>query len=215
MEPLTVLSTQTSSVTYIQDFLSKRKANRLYKFVFKLPLKRETVRVFGKLHEPRRSVTAFATKERYAGYRYAGTENRAKVPMPGPLNKLRKSIKRRLGFNANYVFLNMYPDATAGIGSHADDEPGIVVGSDIVGVSLGRSASFVFHPKKGGKKVGEQVLVHGSAAIMSGNCQMEFKHSVPAEKNPISKKHPPVDVGLEQPTNIRFSLTFRKNVASS
>lgn len=210
----TVLATDNSRVSYAADFLSKKEADEVFAYLQTLPFRKTEISMFGKKVVVKRRTYAFATKEKYARYRYSGTENRAKVPMPGPIKKLQKKIKKAYGFKTNYVFLNEYPDATSGIGAHADDEPGIEAGSDIIGLSFGRSAPFVFHPKKGGKKAGQQVLTHGSVAVMSGQCQNEFKHSIPAEKKPISSKYPPADVGLSEPTNIRFSLTFRKNVAA-
>ena len=208
-----ILTTKQSAVSYDASFMKKAEADEVFKFLCTLPFRTETVKMFGKKIAVKRRTYAFATKRKYAAYRYAGTENRAKVPMPLMIKKLRKKINRRLGIKTNYVFLNEYPDATAGIGAHSDDEPGIVPDSAIVGLSFGRSAPFVFHPKGGGKKVAQQVLEHGSAAIMSGKCQSEFKHSIPACAKPISAKYPPTNVGLAGPTNTRFSLTFRKNTA--
>jgi len=210
--PLTpVLTTGKSTVSYDAAFLTEQEAQDAFAYLETVPVRSETVVMWGKRITVRRRTYAFATRDKYSRYRYAGTENRAKAPMPPVIDAMRKKIKRVYGIKTNYVFLNEYADATVGIGAHADDEPGIEPDSDIVGVSLGRSAPFVFHPKRGGRRVAQQVLEHGSAAVMSGKCQSEFKHSIPATSKP---RFPPVDVGLDEPTNKRYSLTFRLNKAT-
>ena len=91
--------------------------------------------------------------------------------------------------------VNMYPDGSATIPWHCDDEPEIDPGSDIVCVSLGAPRAIKFRTV-GGKKVEQSHdLPTGSVYCMSRESQEYWEHSVPA--NPECKAP-------------RASLTFRK-----
>ncbi len=203
-KPETFLGDQ---VTFHRTFLSKGEADELFQFCTMFPVHAKPVRMVRRQNTVRHRTCAFATKKKYATYKYTSTERPADVPMPGPIKKLCKQLRVQYpSTHFNYVCLTKYEDQPCGTEPHSDDDPGIVEHSDIAEISVGRDARIVFQRKRGRQFVDSQRLHHGSLIVMRDKCQVEYKHSICNLSN-----YSPVDVGLAEQADIRFSLTFRQN----
>ena len=83
--------------------------------------------------------------------------------------------------------MNLYPDGSAGVAAHSDNEAGLVAGMDIYSFTLLRKNSdarpfTIYRPN--GEKLQDIVLENGDLLIMSGDMQKEFKHGVEAVRKP-------------------------------
>lgn len=85
-------------------------------------------------------------------------------------------------YKYNGALVNWYMNGEDNIGPHSDDERDLVDGAPIYSFSFGAERVFRFHPKKGGKKVLDIPLTDGLLIAMAGDCQKEFKHSIPKTK---------------------------------
>lgn len=87
--------------------------------------------MFGKVYETRRKTLAFGE----VGYTYNGSGG-GRTPEPFSssleLQVLRARIAESVGALPNSCLANLYPDGLAGLGAHADNEPGIEHGSCLV-----------------------------------------------------------------------------------
>jgi alkylated DNA repair dioxygenase AlkB len=129
-----------------------------------------------------------------ASYSFSGIE----VP-PEPLENefLRKVldfVNSRESHHYSGILVNWYPNGDHYIGAHSDDERDLVAGAPIYSFSYGATRTFRFHSKKGGSKVIDVALDDGMMVAMCGDCQKEFKHSVPKTKSCM---------------NMRINLTVR------
>lgn len=99
------------------------------------------------------------------------------------LRKVLDFVNARESHHYSGILVNWYPDGDHYIGAHSDDERDLVKGAPIYSFSYGASRTFRFHGKTGGDKVIDIQLDDGTMVAMCGDCQKEFKHSVPKTKS--------------------------------
>lgn len=180
-----------SRISYHPDFVDATSAADLLGWMLtEAPWQTETPVIFGVPRTVKRKTCAFGNPG--VTYRYSGMTKTA-MPWPSVMQKVHQRASLAAGVAFNFCLANLYPDGDAGIGAHADDEADIIVGSPIIGISLGSTRDFVV-TRKTGERVLSQALEHNSAIIMRGAVQENFKHAVPPRKRVKTS---------------RVSLTFR------
>ena len=218
-----VIDTPTTQVDQWRGFLSRADADAVFVVCEPLPWHEEVVRIAGKSIVAPRETCAAASEPRFAHYRYAGTSNTAAVvPFPPWLDSLERRVrecinarraargKPRLAHAFNYCFFNRYR-GRGGIGKHTDSERDLEPGVPIASVSVGATRDFDFHPAQGGgRRVARAPLAHGDLVVMDGDCQREYKHSVPALS---AARWPPTTPSGLPP--VRYNLTFRRMKSSA
>lgn len=162
---------------YMPGFLPGEEALSLYESLRAgTPFESERVVVYGNTYEVKRK--SFAYGEEGLVYRYAGLE-RIAAPFTLELDAIRRRIERSSESKYNFVLCNMYPDGSAGLGWHADDEAGLVRGATIASISLGAERDFDIRIGKSGSRCTRVRLAHGSLLLMGGTMQQHCQHSVP------------------------------------
>ena len=153
----------------------------------------EVIRLFDKTHNSPRLSAWFG--EAGTVYKYSGI-TRVALEWPEYLDEIRHQIEAFTEQDFNSVLLNYYRGGSDGMGKHSDDEEELGRNPVIASLSLGATRRFILHPKFAalGKSISVN-LPHGSLMVMSGNCQKNWKHSVPKTKTPVGP---------------RINLTFRK-----
>lgn len=164
-----------------------------------IPWERRTITVYGNPNAREGHDTAYFG-DPGTSYKYAGKEH---TPLPwsadttGVLEELRWIACVVGGQEYNFCLLNLYAPKDS-IGKHADDETDLVRGSSIFSVSLGCPRVFHLEPKVGGTRSFGLPLAHGSALVMAGATQREYKHYVESEPGRQCEAEP-----------LRVNLTFR------
>ncbi len=160
-----------------------------------LPLRAETIRVFGRdVATPR--LTSWHGDPGCA-YAYSG-RTFAPSPWTPELGDLRERLDRETGTRFNSVLANLYRDGADSMGAHADDEPELGPRRDdvrIASISLGAPRRFVLLPRRpswGSRRV--LSLGEGSLLLMGGTTQQRYRHAVPKTQRPVG---------------VRLNLTFR------
>ncbi len=179
---------------YFSDWLPEQEARELFEtFLDTLPWKQRTIRMFGKeVLEPR---LCCWVGDPGANYKYSGRTN---TPMnwTKELSQLRHRLQEEFSIPVNSVLANLYRDGADSMGWHSDNEPELGVEATIFSVSLGGERRFWLKHKQ--YDTYRTSLEHGSLLVMSGDLQLQWKHSIPKET---------------KTTNPRINLTFR-NVLS-
>jgi alkylated DNA repair dioxygenase AlkB len=135
----------------------------------------ETVQVYGKWHQLQRQIAWYGT----ANYRYAGQVKVARHWLPVIL-EIRAKVQEQTGDDYSGCLLNYYPDGSAGMGCHSDDERDLVPQATIASVSFGATRRFDLRHRDG-----EQVsldLEDRSVLIMGGELQHYWKHRLSVQK---------------------------------
>lgn len=116
-----------------------------------------------------------------AGYSYSGV-NLKPEPWNNHLLLLRDFLRRKfVGYGDNQLnalLLNYYRNGSDSVGFHSDDEKELGINPTIFSVSLGAERLFMFRNKRT-KEVVSVSLCHGDLAIMYGNNQSLWHHSIP------------------------------------
>jgi len=171
--------TEHSNVRYVPTFMDSHVADDLLHGIYaSLSFSRPPIVLYGRTTQLPRSVAWIADDE--LPYGYSGIQTK---PMPWPtfLMPTRLAIETRAGSPFNSVLVNRYEDGNDTVGWHSDDEPELGASPTIASLSLGASRRFLMRDVVTQKKY-EWNLNHGDLLIMSGNCQMEFEHSIPRAK---------------------------------
>ena len=109
-------------------------------------------------------------------YRYSGITKRP-VPWPPLTRALADAVGRRLGIEFNFCLANLYPDHTATLGWHADDERDLEPGAPIAIVSLGSPRLLGLQRVADGHTQSIE-LRHGSLLVMEGDTQRKYRHCI-------------------------------------
>jgi alkylated DNA repair dioxygenase AlkB len=147
----------------------------------------ETVKVYGKWHVLKRETAWYGT----ASYQYAGQVKPAQ-PWISVLLEIREQVQSLTQDQYQGVLLNYYPDGSAGMGWHADDERDLVPNAAIASVSFGAARRFDLRHQDG--QTYQMNLEDGSVLIMGGELQKFWKHQIPIQRT------------IKAP---RINLTFR------
>lgn len=124
-----------------------------------------------------------------AQYNFAGQKSKCyDGPMPTLVQKVLDDVRIRGGEQYNVVHANFYPDGTAGLMPHSDDESEHVRGMPIY------SYTFLSHPGnprgfqiyENDTQIAEYMLDHGDLFIMGPGMQQHYKHGV---KKSTAKKY--------------------------
>lgn len=126
-------------------------------------------------------------------YKFSGTNHEGKpIPRKGIVKRLLDWVNSREDTEYNEVLINWYQDGRHYIGAHSDDERQLRPGANIYTISYGATRDFILHPKFGGDNIIES-LSDGDVLIMAGDCQREYKHSLPKR---LRVKEPRISVTL-------------------
>lgn len=177
---------------YIKNFLYKEEADILLKFL-ETEIPWGQVRYFkperGYVITPRLTwVAGFHTDTLYP--LDACTPNR----IPEFINPLKDLVEDYLQTSFNFILFSKYRDENDSITYHSDDERFLGKSPTIASLTLGNSRPFVLKNKKT-KQIESFDLSHGDLFVMKNNCQSDYFHAVPKQK---------------QPCLPRYSMTFRK-----
>lgn len=182
---------------YIDDFIPAKKKALIMKEVMELPLKKESITLFGKTHLSPRLSCFMGDK----GISYQYSKN---TFLAHPWSPLLLDLKKRLnstdlfGLDAlnhfNSVLINFYADGHDYMGWHQDNEPEIDVSHGIASISLGADREIKFKYKNE-NMVETLLLKNGSLLLMNGYNILNWKHALPKR---LKVKEP------------RINLTFRK-----
>ena len=178
----------------IPEFVTPSSGYRLLEqLINQVSWEQEVIRMFDKTHNSPRLSAWFG--DTGTVYKYSGITRVARE-WPDYLYGIHKQIEECTEHNFNSVLLNYYRSGNDGMAKHSDDEKELGRKPIIASLSLGATRRFILHPKliKSGKPISVN-LPHGSLMVMSGNCQKNWKHSVPKTKSPVGP---------------RINLTFRK-----
>jgi alkylated DNA repair dioxygenase AlkB len=178
----------------IQEFVTPSSGYRLFELLMnRVSWEQEVIRMFDKTHNSPRLSAWFG--ETGTVYKYSGVTRVARE-WPAYFDDIRRKIKEFTEQEFNSVLLNYYRSGNDGMGKHSDDEKELGRKPVIASLSLGATRRFILHPKSATPQKSIAVnLPHGSLMVMSGNCQKNWKHSVPKTKTPVGP---------------RINLTFRK-----
>ena len=178
----------------IPEFVTPSSGYRLLEqLINQVSWEQEVIRMFDKTHHSPRLSAWFG--ETGTVYKYSGITRVARV-WPDYLDEIHQQIEEFTEQNFNSVLLSYYRAGNDGMGKHSDDEKELGRKPTIASLSLGATRRFILHPKS--VRLGRSISVnlpHGSLMVMSGNCQKNWKHSVPKTKTPVGP---------------RINLTFRK-----
>ena len=100
----------------------------------------------------------------------------------------------------NFVLINRYDNGESYIGYHSDDEKSLENNSIIASFSVGQSRDFYLKSNET-KNVYKYVVKHNSLITMEGNCQKNYKHSIPKRS-------------IHSVSGPRINFTFRQMVIS-
>lgn len=99
-------------------------------------------------------------------------------PWTEPLVTVRNRIEADTGVQYNSVLLNLYMSGREHVDWHADNEAMLGKHPNIASLSLGSTRKFLMRRNDSGEIV-EFSLSPGSLAIMYGEAQAEWQHSIP------------------------------------
>jgi alkylated DNA repair dioxygenase AlkB len=189
-----------SSITVIRDecvlypdFIQSSVGYQLFQILQKdVPWEQKALRLFDQSFRSPRLTSWYADDG--ASYRYSGV-SLTPQPWPDSLVDIRDQVRSFTNQMFNSVLLNYYRGGYDGMGKHSDDERELGRKPVIASLSLGSTRRFILHPKPGNKNKSCMLnLPHGSLLVMTGNCQKNWKHSVPKTKSAVGP---------------RINLTFR------
>lgn len=163
-------------VRYLPECWSEQTADSLcMKLEKDIAWQQDPVKIFGKLHIPKRKVAWYGNKP--FAYSYSGNTKIAEPWLP-ILTEIKTRVEELTRQSYNSCLLNLYPDGRSGMGWHTDNERELQEEGAIASVSFGATRRFVFRHLKTKEKV-EQVLEPGSILLMQGVTQQYWQHSLP------------------------------------
>jgi len=119
-----------------------------------------------------------------AQYNFAGQQSKQfDGKLPAIVSKVLNDVKNKpYGYMYNVVHANFYPDGSAGLMPHSDDESEHVKGMPIYSYTFiscpGNPRGFQIYDKTNSQQVNEFMLDHGDLLIMGRNMQKYYKHGV-------------------------------------
>lgn len=179
-------------VTYHPSILTPDTAAKYFNRLFtSIEWKHDETVIMGKRIVTKRKVAWYGNSP--YEYAYSGTIKTA-LPWTDELIDLRRLAEEVAGARFNSCLLNLYHDASEGLGWHSDNEDSLVTNAAIAAISLGAERRFDLMHKKTKQKV-SIMLEHGGLLVMKETTQTYWLHSLPKS------------VKVVEP---RISLTFRR-----
>lgn len=177
-----------------KDFLYKNEADKLLDFL-------ENQVPWGqvKYFKPQRGYVITPRLTWVAGFHSETLYSLSKHhpnPIPDFLLPLKDLIEDFLNTNFNFILFSKYRNENDSITYHSDDESFLGKNPTIASLTLGDSRPFILKNKKT-KESSTFDLSHGDLFVMKNNCQKDFFHAVPKQK---------------EPCGIRYSMTFRRAI---
>lgn len=200
-------------------FFDKRTSDRCFRRILRESnLEREIIKLFGRECKMHRMTTYYGDEGTI--FRYSG-----KTGNPNPWTKttseIRDILNEEFGLRLNFAVVSLYADGNDDIGWHGDKLRDMEE-TTIVSVNFGATRDFCIKPRKkpiGSKPVSSYYkendkgrpdctitipLSHGDVAIMDGDMQSTWLHSVPKRKNVQ-----PIVIKRYGKTIERLNMTFR------
>ncbi len=174
----------TPPVTLVKNYLSKNRKALILKESQKHEFQSPTVKVYGKEHCIPREQVWFADDG--CNMVYSKLLVNAS-PWPYDLNRLRYQLKHDFKQDYNGVLVNRYLSGQQTMGWHSDDEPEIMLGTDIASISMGATRDFVVKNKVSNEKV-TFTLSCGDSIIMHYPMQQQWLHSVPKRQKVVEPR---------------------------
>ena len=178
-------------VTHIENYLPKHKQDLLLSEAKQYALTSPKIKIFGKEHPIPRLQAWYADDGCDIVYSHLLVKA---LPWPYYLNRLLHQLNEDFKQEFNGALVNKYQDGQHSMGWHSDNEPEIIIGSDIASISLGVTRDFIIKHKNTKQKYSFS-LANGDLLIMHYPMQQEWMHCVP-------KRQKVVDA--------RFNFTFRR-----
>jgi len=177
---------------YVKNFLYKEEADALLEFL-------ETKVPWGQVRyfKPERGYVVTPRLTWVAGF-HSNTLHPLEACVPNPipefLNPLKDLVEEYLQTSFNFILFSKYRDQNDSITYHSDDEKFLGKSPTIASLTLGNPRPFILKNKKT-KQIDSFDLSHGDLFVMKNNCQSDFFHAVPKQKESCLP---------------RYSMTFRK-----
>ena len=130
--------------------------------------------------------------DRNVEYRYSG-QTMIGGGWDSMVDNLRDRVQSLCGVPFNSVLMNHYPDGTAQMGWHSDDEPELGQNPTIASLSFGAARVFKLRHNVTGEVV-HCTLDDNCLLVMAGALQHHWQHTIPRRTSTIGE---------------RFNLTFR------
>lgn len=186
-----VFELEDAEVRLREGFLSPQESESLFEEIRQdTPWEQERLVMYGKEVLAPRLTAWYGDRE--CVYRYSGVEH---VPLKWTpqLDRIRQRVVVCVGEKFNSVLLNYYRDGQDSVSWHGDDEPHL--GPVIASLSLGEQRTFQLkHKQRTDLPRVDIELPPGSLLVMSGDCQLKWRHQLPKRRGSIGP---------------RINLTFR------
>ena len=189
----THLNLPDAELTYIVDFLPKKKAKNLFESLKKnTNWQQDTISIFGKTYNQPRLTALFNDIGKTYSY-----SNITMYPEPfsKELLELKLTIEEISHAKFNSVLLNLYRNGQDSNSWHADNEKELGPNPTIASLSLGADRIFHFKHRQIKSERHKITLANGSLLMMSGAMQHHWLHQIPKTKKSIGE---------------RINLTFRQ-----
>lgn len=192
----TVLDDGVTSVTITNKWLNRKNSKKLFKLTLKISdWTQHTYNFDGVIRKPSRKMYCFCDEDVVDSVTKKLRTNTVSWSDGGECGLLWKAMRDRLyketDIYANAVLINYYPDGSAAITKHSDNEVirkvnNVWVDSPIIGLSLGCTRKFFFEPIPGVKNTIKKTTIEvksGSLMIMWDGMQLRYLHGIPYEKS--------------------------------
>tara|TARA_B100000683_G_scaffold277164_1_gene334161 strand:+ start:7243 stop:7875 length:633 start_codon:yes stop_codon:yes gene_type:complete len=107
--------------------------------------------------------------------------------IPEKLMELKNKVENYLGESFNYILMSYYRDGNDSISYHSDDERFLGKNPTIASISMGQTRRFLLKHKETKERISYD-LVSGSLAVMGGNTQTDWMHSIPKTKKIVEPR---------------------------
>lgn len=184
----------TQHYKYVKSFLYKKEADYLYD-----RLNKEIPWSVVKYYKPERGYV-ITPRETWC----AGIHNRLDLKnfnyqwnkIPKWLLPLKQLVEDECNEEFNFMLFAKYRNENDSITFHSDDERFLGDNPTIASITVGEARPFQLKNKVS-RKIETFNLSHGDLFVMQNNCQKDYLHSVPKQKEELST---------------RISITFRKGL---
>ena len=167
------------------EFISPPESAQLFEELLNtLAWQNESIRMFGKQIPVPRLVCWYGDEN--ARYTYSGVSHQP-LPWTESLLAIRRRIENQTGALFNSVLGNLYRNERDSMGWHADNEYELGLNPVIASLSLGQSRTFKLRHNKS-RNIVDLELASGSLAVMSGQFQHCWQHSLPKWRSAKSQR---------------------------